>query len=272
MQLSIIDAFTDRPFSGNPAAVCLLEQEQWPEERWMRQVAREMNLSETAFVLPAAGAGADFGLRWFTPMTEVPLCGHGTLAATHALLGRRLVGDGPVRFATLSGVLTATALPDGSISLDFPTARLVPAEVPAGLAEALGRPVLECRTTGGLDILLAELRSEHAVRGLAPDLAAVTGQHARGVVVTARAEDPADGHDFVSRYFAPAAGVPEDPVTGSAHTALAPFWAERLGRTGLTGYQASARGGLVRCELRGERVLLAGRAVTVLDGTLHARP
>ncbi|MEY9949626.1 PhzF family phenazine biosynthesis protein [Kitasatospora sp. GAS1066B] len=284
MRISIIDAFTDRPFAGNPAGVCLLETDAWPAERWMRQVARELNLSETAFVRPLTDGGeADWALRWFTPMTEVPLCGHGTLAATHALRTQGLAGQGPVRFSSLSGLLTATPRADGMISLDFPAARPQAAEVPDGLAEALGSPVLGCRTTGGLDILLAELRSEHAVRGLAPDLAGITRQQARGVVVTALAEDPSDGYDFVSRYFAPAAGVPEDPVTGNAHTVLAPFWAERLGRTVLTGYQASARGGLVHCELRGPRgesglgtppadgwtrVLLAGHAVTVLDGAL----
>lgn len=275
MRISIIDAFTDRPFSGNPAAVCLLDGTDWPEERWMRQVAREMNLSETAFVRPLpAGDEADWALRWFTPMTEVPLCGHGTLATAHALRTRGLTDGGPVRFVTLSGVLTATPQDDGTITLDFPTARLHPAEVPAELAQVLGSPVLGCWTTGELDILLVQLRSEHAVRGLAPDLAGVTRQDARGVAVTAQAEDPSDGYQFVSRYFAPAAGVAEDPVTGSAHTALAPFWAERLASADgvLTGYQASPRGGLVRCEPRGARVLLSGRAVTVLDGTLHSTP
>ncbi|MFF7633353.1 PhzF family phenazine biosynthesis protein [Kitasatospora sp. NPDC008050] len=303
MRILIIDAFTDRPFAGNPAGVCLLETDSWPDEQWMRQVARELNLSETAFVRPpsqaddATGMGAegevDWLLRWFTPMTEVPLCGHATLAATHALRTQGLTDGRPIRFGSLSGVLTATPQADGTISLDFPAARPQPTEVPDGLAQALGRPVVGCWTTGELDVLLVELRSEHSVRGLAPDLAAVTRQQARGVAVTALAEHPADGYDFVSRYFAPAAGVPEDPVTGSAHTALAPFWAERLGRTVLTGYQASARGGLVHCELRTaprspaetsptgtspadnaptgagwDRVLLSGRAVTVLDGRL----
>ncbi|TQF06551.1 PhzF family phenazine biosynthesis protein [Kitasatospora acidiphila] len=270
MQISIIDAFTERPFAGNPAAVCLLPDGDWPEERWLRQVAREMNLSETAFVrrLP----DGDWALRWFTPMTEVPLCGHGTLAATHALRTGGLVAAEPVRFHTLSGVLTATPRPDGRIALDLPTAALTETAVPDGLAEALGSAVLSCRDTGGLGILVAELGSEHAVRGLAPDLAAITRQPARGVAVTARAEDREGGYDFVSRYFAPAAGVAEDPVTGSAHTALTPFWAERLGRTGLTGYQASVRGGLLDCELLGDRVRLAGHAVTVVEGTLRAHP
>ncbi|MFI9276088.1 PhzF family phenazine biosynthesis protein [Kitasatospora sp. NPDC052896] len=274
MLISIIDAFTSRPFSGNPAAVCLLEGEDWPDEQWMRQVAREMNLSETAFVRPLpAGEPAEWALRWFTPMTEIALCGHATLATTHLLCGRGLAGTGPVRFSTLSGVLTATPRPDGTISLDFPAAQLQPAEVPADLAEALGARIVQCRRTGPLNILLAELRSEHTVRGLSPDLAAITRQDARGVAVTAPAADPADGYDFVSRYFAPAAGVPEDPVTGSAHTALAPFWAERIGRETLTGYQASPRGGLVRCTLTDAgRVLLSGRAVTVVEGTLLSTP
>ncbi|GAB2728200.1 PhzF family phenazine biosynthesis protein [Kitasatospora kifunensis] len=272
MRISIIDAFTDRPFAGNPAGVCLLETDSWPAEQWMRQVARELNLSDTAFVRPPSPADGevDWLLRWFTPMTEVPLCGHATLAATHALRAQGLADDRPIRFGSLSGVLTAAPHADGTISLDFPAARPQATEVPHGLAQALGSPVLGCWTTGELDVLLVELRSEHAVRGLAPDLAAVTRQRARGVAVTALAEHPADGYDFVSRYFAPATGVAEDPVTGSAHTALAPFWAERLGRTVLTGYQASARGGLVHCELRAapQRVLLSGKAVTVLDGRL----
>jgi PhzF family phenazine biosynthesis protein len=270
MQISIIDAFTDRPFVGNPAAVCLLPDGDWPEERWLRQVAREMNLSDTAFVrrLP----DGDWALRWFTPMTEVPLCGHATLAAAHALRTGGLVAAEPVRFHTLSGVLTATLRADGRIGLDLPTAVLTEIAVPAGLAEALGRPVLSCHDTGPLGALLAELGSEHEVRGLAPDLAAITRQPAGAIMVTALADDPEDGYDFVSRYFAPAAGVPEDPVTGSAHTALTPFWAERLGRTRLTGYQASARGGLLDCELAADRVRLAGHAVTVVEGTLRAYP
>ncbi|WP_035792463.1 PhzF family phenazine biosynthesis protein [Kitasatospora mediocidica] len=288
MRIKIIDAFTERPFAGNPAAVCLLEGPDWPAERWMRQVAREMNLSETAFVRPLPAeevvrAGAEWALRWFTPVTEVPLCGHGTLATAHALRTEGLIDDGPARFSTLSGVLTAATRTDGTICLDFPAATLQSVEIPAGLEEALGTRVVGCWTTGALDVLVALLRSEHSVRGLSPDLAAVTCQDARGVVVTAQAEDASDGYDFVSRYFAPAAGVAEDPVTGSAHTALAPLWAERLDRPDgvLTGYQASPRGGLIRCELRTNgippaegrgRVLLSGHAVTVLDGTLHSTP
>ncbi|MDH6133206.1 PhzF family phenazine biosynthesis protein [Kitasatospora sp. MAA4] len=282
MRIKIIDAFTERPFAGNPAAVCLLEGPDWPAERWMRQVAREMNLSETAFVRPLSGeeaarAGAEWALRWFTPVTEVPLCGHGTLATAHALRTEGLADGGLVRFSTLSGVLTADTQSDGTICLDFPSATLNAIEIPADLEEALGARVAGCWTTGPLNVLLVLLRSEHSVRGLSPDLAAVTRQDARGVVVTAPAEDPSDGYDFVSRYFAPAAGVAEDPVTGSAHTALAPFWADRLERPAhpdgvLTGYQASPRGGLIRCELRADRVLLSGHAVTVVDGTLHSTP
>ncbi|GAA1990048.1 PhzF family phenazine biosynthesis protein [Kitasatospora viridis] len=266
MQITVIDAFTDRPFAGNPAAVCPLPAGDWPAEEWLRRVARELNLSETAFVRPLPDG--EWGLRWFTPVTEVRLCGHATLATAHALREQGLVGAEPVRFHTLSGVLTAEPRPDGRIALDLPTAALTPTEVPEGLAEALGSPVLGCRETGELDILVAELGSEHAVRALAPDLAALT----REVAVTAPAEDPASGYDFVSRFFAPTIGIPEDPVTGSAHTALAPFWAERLGRTALTGYQASPRGGLVECELAGDRVAVAGHAVSVLTGTLLATP
>ncbi|MDH6109002.1 PhzF family phenazine biosynthesis protein [Kitasatospora sp. MAP12-15] len=279
MRIKIIDAFTERPFAGNPAAVCLLEGPEWPAEQWMRQVAREMKHSETAFVRPlpaeqAAQVGAEWALRWFTPMTEVALCGHGTLATAHALRSEGLIDSGPARFTTLSGVLTTTAPGDGTVCLDFPAAPLLPAEIPAGLEEALGSRVTGCWTTGPLDVLLVLLRSEHSVRGLAPDFAGITRQDTGGIAVTARAEDPSGGYDFVSRYFAPAAGVAEDPVTGSAHTALAPFWAERLDRLDdtLTGYQASPRGGLIRCRLHGDRVLLSGHAVTVVDGILHSTP
>ncbi|MFG2822515.1 PhzF family phenazine biosynthesis protein [Kitasatospora sp. NPDC048365] len=274
MRLRIIDAFTDRPFAGNPAAVCLLDGPEWPQERWLRRVAAEMNLPETAFARPSGEPGA-WALRWFTPTEEVDLCGHATLATVHALRGDGLLdgSDGQVRFATRSGELRARTEPDGSITLDFPANGAVAAEPPAGLAEALGRPVTEAYAVPGLGELLVVLASEHAVRALAPDLGALALLPLRGVVVTARADDPAGGgYDFVSRNFAPSVGIPEDPVTGSSHTALAPFWAERLGRTELTGYQASVRGGLVACRLLGDRVLLSGHAVTVLDGTLHSTP
>jgi PhzF family phenazine biosynthesis protein len=268
MRIRVVDAFTDRPFAGNPAAVVLLDGAEFPDEGWMRRVAAEVNLSETAFAHPLAGSpDADYALRWFTPAVEVALCGHATLATAHVLRAA-----GVVRFATLSGVLTAAAEGDGSYTLDFPTAPLTPADADPRVVGALGvEPVSVHHTGPYTDDLLFELADEATVRGLRPDLGALSRLEQRGVVVTARAADPAAGHDFVSRFFGAAAGVPEDPVTGSAHTALAPFWSPRLGgRTELTGYQASARGGYVRVTLRGDRTLLTGRATTVIDGELLA--
>jgi PhzF family phenazine biosynthesis protein len=274
MRIRIIDAFTDRPFAGNPAAVCLLDGPAWPDETWMQQVAAEMNLSETAFAYPLADGGdADWALRWFTPRVETNLCGHATLATAHALRSDGLAG-GPVRFTTRSGILRADARGDGEITLDFPAAPAEPIPAPEGLADALGTPPRETLGTGALGDVLAVFADEATVRGLVPDLAAIARiarrDGIRGVTATSRAADRGAGYDFVSRFFAPADGIPEDPVTGSAHTALAPFWADRLGSDALTGLQASARSGLVRTAVRGDRVHLTGRAVTVLDGTLAA--
>ena len=238
----------------------------------MRRVAAEVNLSETAFVCPLpAGGEADYALRWFTPAVEVALCGHATLATAHALHADGAT-KGSVRFATRSGVLTATAADDGSFTLDFPTAPLSPQEPDPRLLAALGVESLSVHHTGPqTDDLLLELADEAAVRAVEPNFTELARFESRGVIVTARAADPAAGYDFVSRFFGMAAGVSEDPVTGSAHTALAPFWSARLGgRTDLTGYQASARGGVVRVALRGDRTHLTGRAVTVIDGTLLA--
>jgi len=275
MRIRIIDAFTDRPFAGNPAAVCLLDTDGWPDEAWMRRVAIEMNLSETAFAHPLpAGAEADWALRWLTPTVETKLCGHATLATTHALLSDGRL-DGAVRYSTLSGVLIATPRDDGTITLDFPTAPLTEAAVPDGLAEALGAKPEAAFSTGALGDLLAVLPDEAAVRGLAPDFSAVAAvnrrEGIRGVIVTAPADDGA-GYDFASRFFTPNEGIPEDPVTGSAHTALTPYWTARLGRDELIGRQVSARSGVVRVALRGERVHLTGHAVTVVDGTLLTEP
>ncbi|GAA2156387.1 PhzF family phenazine biosynthesis protein [Kitasatospora kazusensis] len=269
MRIRIIDAFTDRPFAGNPAAVCVLDGPDRPDADWMQRVAAEMNLSETAFVRPLPEGGeADWGLRWFTPTNEVNLCGHATLATVHALRSDGLLGEGWVRLATRSGVLLARPEPDGTITLDFPANPHHPVPAPAGLAEALGSEVTATFDTGALADLMALLPDEKTVRALTPDLAAVAALPTRGVIVTAPADDPSGGYQFVSRFFGPASGIPEDPVTGSAHTALAPYWGKLLGTTRLTGYQASARGGLVVCEVRGERVLFSGHAVTVLDGVL----
>jgi predicted PhzF superfamily epimerase YddE/YHI9 len=257
-----VDAFTDRPFAGNPAAVCVLPGPR--DDGWMQSVAREMNLSETAFVRRDGDA---FGLRWFTPLVEVDLCGHATLATAHALWEDNLVArDAPARFLTRSGPLTATR--DGAwIELDFPA---LPVQEPFAevetLAQALGQPVrFAGRSTYDL---LAEAESEDAVRAARPDLRRLGALPFRGVILTSRAAS--GGFDFVSRFFAPALGVDEDPVCGSAHCCLAPFWAGRLGKSDLLGYQASARGGVVRVRHRGPRVLLGGQAVTVLQGELVA--
>jgi len=227
----------------------------------MQDVAKEMNLSETAFLHPE---NSGYRLRWFTPAAEVALCGHATLASAHVLWqDEHLRGAATAQFHTKSGTLSARRL-DSWIELDFPATPAQPAPTPAGLLEALGvRPRTVARTR--FDYLL-ELDDEAQVRAVQPDYGALARVEARGVMVTSRGSAP--GYDFVSRFFAPQVGVNEDPVTGSAHCALAPFWAERLGRVELVGYQASARGGTVRVRLAGDRVLLGGQAVTVLRGEL----
>jgi PhzF family phenazine biosynthesis protein len=255
-----VDAFTDRPFAGNPAAVCLLEAP--AAEGWMQQVAAEMNLSETAFLVPAGGG---WRLRWFTPKVEVELCGHATLASAHVLweTGRLAPGQ-TARFQTLSGELTAVRRGD-AIDLDFPAKPPTACDPPPELLAALGARA-QFVGQNRMDFFV-QLPSESAVRGLRPDFARLAQLPVRGVIVTARSDDP--HYDFVSRFFAPAAGVPEDPVTGSAHCCLGPFWAELLGKTELLGYQASARGGVVRVGVAGERVRLGGLAVTVVRGELR---
>lgn len=253
-----VDAFATGPFRGNPAAVCLLAAPR--PARWMQKVAAEMNLSETAFLSPIAGG---FRLRWFTPVVEVDLCGHATLASAHVLWSEGLApAASELRFHTRSGVLVATRRGAG-IELDFPSRPAKPCAAPPGLARALGAAPRSIARNQ--DDYLIELASERAVRELAPDLAAIARLPVRGVIVTAPARRP---FDFVSRFFGPAVGVPEDPVTGSAHCALAPFWSERLGRPRLRGYQASARGGSVATELVGDRVRLGGTACTVVRGEL----
>jgi PhzF family phenazine biosynthesis protein len=266
LRLRTVDAFTDQPFSGNPAAVVVLDEA--PPDEWMAALAREMNLSETAFVIRAALPDADFRLRWFTPTTEVDLCGHATLASGHCLLEDGVTS--PIRFATRSGVLTVTRQPDGSLAMDFPAAPAVQVDAVAEVAGALGTRVKWTgRSRGGVDFLVALLDDEVTVRELRPDLARVAGVDASGVIVTAAA-DLGREYAFVSRVFAPRAGIPEDPVTGSSHAVLGPFWAERLGRTSLVGMQVSSRSGLVGVELRGDRVAISGRAVTVLDGIVRS--
>ncbi|HEX6037293.1 PhzF family phenazine biosynthesis protein [Longimicrobium sp.] len=254
-----VDAFTDRPFAGNPAAVCVMDGP--ADEAWMQRVAAEMNLSETAFLHPRDDG---WSLRWFTPAVEVALCGHATLASAHVLWqDGRLTPDAVARFHTRSGLLTAAR--DGDwITLDFPAKPEEQAPAPDGLEQALGTRIVYA----GRSVFdwLVEVESEEVVHGLAPDLTLLGNVEARGVIVTARA---AGGeHDFVSRFFAPRVGVPEDPVTGSAHCVLAPFWAARLGRDTLTGFQASRRGGVVKVRVAGDRVMLGGQAVTVVRGEL----
>jgi predicted PhzF superfamily epimerase YddE/YHI9 len=255
-----IDAFTNRPFSGNPAAVCLLQDER--DDAWMQAIAAEMNLSETAFVRPRADG---FALRWFTPLAEVDLCGHATLAAAHALWTTGAVHTGErIRFHTKSGRLVAQQS-DELIELDFPTLSVVECAPPPGLLEALNViPTFVGRTRFDLLLLLEDAA---AVRNLRPDVRRLASAPVRGVIVTAAPDVPEV--DFVSRFFAPSVGIDEDPVTGSAHCSLGPFWSGRLGKQRVTGYQASRRGGTVHVTCRGERVTLAGAAVTVMTGQLE---
>ncbi|HEY6137233.1 MAG TPA: PhzF family phenazine biosynthesis protein [Thermoanaerobaculia bacterium] len=260
MRLIQVDAFTSEPFRGNPAAVCFLDRERGDE--WMRNVAAEMNLSETAFLLPR---GDGWSLRWFTPSVEVKLCGHATLGSAHALWEEGRLGANDVaRFYTLSGALTASR--DGEwIELDFPALRERETAPPDGLLPSLGVQRAAYVGRNELDYLV-EVDSEDEVRALQPDFARLAQIQARGVMVTSKAST--DGADFVSRFFAPAAGVPEDPVTGSAHCCLAPFWSARLGKTEMRALQVSRRGGELRVRLAGDRVKLGGQAVTTLRGEL----
>ena len=257
-----VDAFTAHPFSGNPAAVCVMSGA--APDSWMQNVAREMNLSESAFL---HREDEHWRLRWFTPGAEVALCGHATLASAHVLWEEgHLRADEQARFQTRSGLLTADK--EGEwIRLDFPTTLSTRTEVPAGMLEALGvRDVLYV----GKNVFdyVVEIESEEQLRSLNPDFGQLAGIDARGVVVTSRS----DKYDFVSRFFGPAVGVPEDPVTGSAHCALTPYWAQKLGKNEMTAFQASARGGILKVSLRGDRVWIAGQAVTVLRGELIDTP
>jgi predicted PhzF superfamily epimerase YddE/YHI9 len=254
-----VDAFTAEPFSGNPAAVCLLDEPK--DAAWMQSVAREMNLSETAFLVPQAGG---WNLRWFTPAVEVALCGHATLATAHVLFERGTVAAGETaRFATLSGALLARRSGEW-IELDFPAKIARTASPPDMLLQSLGVEALSV-WRNEFDFLV-ELDGEEAVRAVRPDFALLASIPVRGVIVTSAASTP--GFDFVSRFFAPAVGVPEDPVTGSAHCCLGPWWQQKTGRDSFVARQLSARGGTLRVRVEGERVLLAGQAVTVLSGVL----
>lgn len=252
-----VDAFAERVFEGNPAAVCLLKK--WLPDETMCAIAAEFNLSETAFVV---GRGADWAIRWFTPACEVELCGHATLAAAHVLINECRTAREHVQFMAGIGALGVAARGDGLLELDFPSRPPYPLDPPGGLAPALGAAPSE---TFLAEDLLCVYPDEAAVRDLAPDFARLALLPGRGVIVTA----PGSDCDFVSRFFAPKVGVPEDPVTGSAHTTLAPYWAARFGRRTLTARQISRRGGALRVEDRGARVGIAGNAVTVATGTLH---
>ena len=260
-RITQVDAFTNAPFGGNPAAVCVLAEP--GDAAWMQRVAREMNLSETAFLHRQEDG---FSLRWFTPAVEVDLCGHATLASAHVLWEEgHLSAGAPARFHTRSGLLTAIRSGDW-IEMDFPATPATPADAPAELVEALGVPVIWAGKTA-FDYLV-EVDTQATLRALAPDFTRLARVPTRGVIVTSRGAAPE--YDFVSRFFGPAVGVNEDPVTGSAHAALAPYWAERLGKVELTAYQASARGGVVRVRLNGARAIIGGQAVTTLRGELLA--
>lgn len=292
ISLSIVDAFASRPFSGNQAAVCVLKQP--VSDDWLQAFALEMNFSETAYLweLPE-DPEADFHLRWFTPGYEVDLCGHATLASAHRIwfeddgkLGKA-AQKSELKFRSRSGILTARRRDESEIELDFPATPSEPGELPEGLIEALApnRPEelasrIQYRGNTAFDAFL-QLDSSAALHALAPDFVALKRIKTRGIIATAQAseQERADGIDFVSRFFAPTAGIDEDPVTGSAHCALAPFWTERLSgeaiaerRGEMVGFQASKRGGLVRVQVKGERVLLRGKAISIVTGSLQTQP
>jgi len=260
MRIFLVDAFADAPFRGNAAAVCLPDRKL--SDAWMQSLAQEMAQAETAFVQPL---GDPFRLRWFTPSQEVDLCGHATLASAHILWEESLVpAETPIAFSTNSGNLVCSRN-DGRIDMDFPLEAAEPTEGQA-IAEALHE---QPAWTGANRMdWLVELPSEHLLRSLTPDFQAIARLGRRGVIVTAQAENGAD-YDFVSRFFAPNAGVPEDSVTGSAHCALGPYWAAKLGNPSLTGFQASRRGGYVRVTVRDDHVVLSGHAVTTLRGEIE---
>jgi PhzF family phenazine biosynthesis protein len=254
-----VDAFTDKPFAGNPAAVCVLPEA--ADEAWMQHLANEMNLSETAFLVRQ---GDGFNLRWFTPAVEVELCGHATLASAHILWEQGfLPPENPARFYTKSGLLSA-ARKDTWIELDFPAEPEKQTEIPQDLFKAFGTPA-QYVGRNRFDFIL-EFESAETVRKMSPDFTLLSTLSARGFIATSRSD--AGAYDFVSRFFAPAAGVNEDPVTGSAHCCLGPYWAKKLGKNELTGYQASGRGGVIKVRTGDDRVYIAGQAVTVMRGNL----
>lgn len=258
-EITIVDAFTDKPFSGNPAAVCLLDTPL--NETRMKQIAAEINLSETAFLSPE---GNSYRLRWFTPTAEVKICGHATLATAHVLWEQKITSADELEFYTLSGRLTARKCEEG-IELNFPVEPVQSAALPAGMIDAIGaEPIF----TGKTEVrYFVELDSSERVRTLKPNINKLSDYPPGRLIVTSRSDDP--HFDFISRYFAPGVGIPEDPVTGSAHCALACYWAEKLQKKEFLAYQASARGGQMKVVLDGERVRLTGKAVTVIRSTFE---
>ena len=257
-----VDAFTNQLFAGNPAAVCMLPEPR-PDE-WLRHLAREMNLSATAFLVRRDD---EFDLRWLTPTVEIDLCGHATLASAHVLWEEGHLPRGTqARFHTRSGLLTADRHGEW-IELDFPVQRGVPTEPLPSLLSGLGITAATAVMKNRLDYLV-EVESEEELRAVKPNHTLLRQIPVRGVIVTARSDSPS--FDFMSRFFAPASGIDEDPVTGSAHTALGPYWGAKLGKSEMTAYQASARGGIVRLRLAGDRIVLGGQAVTVTRATLVA--
>lgn len=258
-----VDAFASELFRGNAAAVCPLDS--WLGDDVMQALAAENNVSETAFFVADESGAADYGLRWFTPEAEVAMCGHATLASAWVLFNVLTPNSDKVTFSTLSGLLTVTRGRDGLITMDFPQCTLKPAPHPDDLLRALGGPALDfCVASNGMR--LAVLGSNDAVRDLKPQFSAVAKLGAFGLIVTAKGEGDVD---FVSRFFGPQVGINEDPVTGSSHTVLAPYWARRLKKDSFTAQQISKRGGEVLCQLDGDRVRLSGRAVLYMKGEVY---
>lgn len=255
------DAFTSQLFGGNPAAICPLTE--WLSDEVMQKIARENNLAETAFFVPAANG---FKLRWFTPEFEIDLCGHATLASAHILFTELGYAQDTVYFETVKAGILTVKRDDGKYTMDFPSRPPIPIEAPVGLIEALGEkhPVAILRSR---DYFL-EYESEDDIADIAPDFFALSKMDTVGIIVTAKGKQA----DFVSRFFAPGAGIPEDPVTGSAHCNLIPYWAHKLGKDKLHAYQISARKGELWCENKGDRVLMSGNAVTYLKGEIYLDP
>jgi PhzF family phenazine biosynthesis protein len=251
-----VDAFAENLFSGNPAAVCPLEK--WLPDGTMQDIAMENNLAETAFFVKT---GSRYRIRWFTPAVEVDLCGHATLASSHVLFSHLGCKDATILFDSNSGELKVTREP--MLTLDFPVDSLVPAEAPQSIEDALGRSPIDCYK-GKTDYLLVFETQAH-VEGFRPDFKLIAKATARGIIVTAQG----DKVDFVSRFFAPQSGIDEDPVTGSAHTTLTPYWAKKLGKSKLSALQVSKRGGRLECELAGERVKIGGKAITYMIGDVQ---